>query len=96
LGNAPKSLDLGDFDEDGDIDLVSSNTVNGQTRLILNKSSSGGDVVFRVSDAVLPNPPGAEIAVADLDRDGRPDFIFSNADENRAESFFLLNPRPTP
>jgi hypothetical protein len=85
VGSAAGELAAADFDDDGDLDLVTANAYPMDLSLLLNN----GDGTF--ADA-LSIPLGAQlrsVRVADLDLDGRPDIAawgsFSPADSSYQE-----------
>jgi gliding motility-associated-like protein len=83
-GNSPGSVAIGDLDGDGKPDLVvvnrSSNTVS-----IFRNISTGGPVTAAsfaapVTFATGNNP--LDVAISDLDGDGKPDLVVANANSN--------------
>ncbi|MFZ1947144.1 MAG: FG-GAP-like repeat-containing protein [bacterium] len=67
-------VDVGDIDNDGDIDIVGTAEVSGTVRLWRN---DGGDPLTW-TEQVIADPPGASgVDLADLDGDGRLDVVFS-------------------
>jgi hypothetical protein len=67
-------VDVGDIDNDGDIDIVGTAEVSGTVRLWRN---DGGDPLTW-TEQVIADPPGAAgVDLADLDGDGRLDVVFT-------------------
>ena len=65
------SLQLGDVNEDGRLDLVVSNAMP-EIYLYLNQ---GGDTPFRESIDLGPSQSGGPVLLSDFDNDGRPDLV---------------------
>lgn len=79
-------VDLGDIDGDGDIDIiVGSEIENGFYTIMNNNPSSiavGSYSVGLVAESNLNN--ARNIKVADIDKDGRPDFAYTNNSKSTA------------
>ncbi|MBX2843493.1 MAG: VCBS repeat-containing protein [Flammeovirgaceae bacterium] len=71
-------LATGDFNNDGFMDLVWSNSLNNDTRVLINNENRTFNPPFIVSVAGIP----ASLAVADMDGNGYMDIISTNPAEN--------------
>ena len=96
IGNAssdgPVAIGLGDLDDDGDIDVVSSNLDSDNLTVFL-QSAPG---VFPAAPSVILGGPGitddpVSVAVGDVDRDGRLDIACANRAANDL-AVFLQDP----
>lgn len=67
-------MDVGDIDNDGDIDIVGTSEVSGGVRLWRN---DGGDPITWTEQVIADAPGTAGVDLADLDGDGRLDVVFS-------------------
>ncbi|MSR60160.1 MAG: VCBS repeat-containing protein [Planctomycetaceae bacterium] len=80
-----------DFDGDGDVDLVVAEFgwhTTGRVLLLENRAEAGGEPQFEVS--VIDSRPGAiHVPVADLNGDGRPDFVALISQEHETVEVFL-------
>ncbi|MGE5152703.1 MAG: FG-GAP repeat domain-containing protein [Bdellovibrio bacteriovorus] len=72
-GYSFNSLDAGDIDGDGDIDLVTAEHKGPQPRLLLLENEGGGRFLVREIDRGKESHLGARLA--DLDDDGDPDLV---------------------
>lgn len=71
-------VDLGDVDNDGDMDMVTASSVNGSNRLLLN---DGKGVFTDANISLATNPVSDEskaVKFADIDDDGDLDIIFND------------------
>jgi len=73
VGDQPAALGSGDFNNDGDVDLVSVNTMSDNVSILTNNGAG----VFTVVNVAVRNRPTA-VAVADLDGDGDLDLAVTN------------------
>ncbi|MBU2914737.1 FG-GAP-like repeat-containing protein [Reichenbachiella agariperforans] len=71
-------LDLGDIDGDGDLDIVFASVGTNNFYVLTNDNpTSIAAASYSVSNVPLTNN-SRNIKIADLDNDGRPDFVFTN------------------
>jgi hypothetical protein len=78
VGTAPSDLVLGDFDGDGELDVVTSNRGSDDATLVL----GAGDGTFGAPTAfAVGTSPGA-IEVGDFDDDGNLDVVVVNTDDD--------------
>lgn len=81
-----RSIDSGDLDGDGDIDLVVSTTFKS-VKLLLNQ----GDATFRAASVVSGETNDSSLRVGDLDGDGDLDIVSFSRRVNSDELFFHQN-----
>ena len=70
-------LDWGDYDGDGDLDLLIAGRASGTTTAYTIIYRNDGSDVFTDSGIVLPGLYGGEVRWADIDNDGDLDFIIT-------------------
>ena len=76
----PWGLDIGDFDGDGDGDIVVNNTGDDKAVTVLENTSSGSLSFNRL---VLPvNYINRNVRAGDVNDDGRPDIVYTSIDDN--------------
>ncbi|AOY83543.2 DUF4347 domain-containing protein [Moorena producens JHB] len=71
VGNSPASIATGDFDHDGDLDLVTANSDSDNVSVLLNNGA--GSYSLSGNFAVGRNP--VDIAVGDFNQDGNLDLV---------------------
>ncbi len=74
VDNGPYHIVIADIDGDGKLDLITSNGFDGIS--ILLNQSSGGRISF-LSPVTFPLNYAGDIAVRDIDLDGRPDLVIT-------------------
>ncbi|MBI3818128.1 MAG: VCBS repeat-containing protein [Planctomycetes bacterium] len=100
LGKATEAAKFGDFDLDGDLDLVYANggdSGNQQSHLLINNGLAQAGVLGFYSNAtatnLLPNlaMSSRDVQAFDIDNDGDLDLMFSNHSQNVSQSnaFFI-------
>jgi hypothetical protein len=82
---SPTLVAVGDFDQDGNLDIAVTDGASGAVSILLN---NGGGFLPQVSYAVLHDP--VAVAVGDFNGDGNPDLAVANAGSN-AVSLLLGN-----
>lgn len=78
MGDWPSSVVLGDFDEDGDLDMVTANTNSDDLSVRL----GNGDGTFAAASTYGAGNNPRFVAVGDLNADGRLDLVTANYTDN--------------
>jgi hypothetical protein len=90
----PVYLAIGDFNKDGKPDLVVVNRQENSACVLLNTTTTPGSLTFSRTIIPIPLPANAtgiqpaQVAVADVDGDGNPDFATANYLSNTIAVFF--------
>lgn len=84
---SPISIVSADFDGDGKFDIATANGLSQNINTYLNTSTGTGSISFSARKILSTNSYRPAIWVNDIDGDGKPDIVYSNADT----LFFLLN-----
>ncbi|MDR9416551.1 MAG: FG-GAP-like repeat-containing protein, partial [Gracilimonas sp.] len=74
-GTSPNEISVGDFDNDGDLDIVSSNSGSGNVSVFLN---NGDGTLAAAANYGVGTTPSA-VSSADVDGDGYADLLVSNS-----------------
>jgi hypothetical protein len=74
-GSNPRSIRFGDFDQDGDMDLVTANNAAAGISVLLNNGSGSFGAATFYATATSP----LELTVGDLNNDGKPDIAVTNS-----------------
>jgi hypothetical protein len=89
----PHDINIADIDGDGKPDLVTSNYgafAGGTTISVLRNTSTSGTLSFDPAvDATTPKGP-PELAIGDLDGDGKPDVVVTGFDDGRGATVSVL------
>ncbi|MER7810895.1 FG-GAP-like repeat-containing protein [Streptomyces sp900116325] len=86
-GTGPNSVAVGDFNGDGDLDLVTANTAANTVSVLL--SNGAGTFAAKTDYATGTNP--RSVAVGDFNGDGRLDLVTANASGTDTVSVLLNN-----
>ena len=90
VGASPQSVALGDFNGDGNLDIVAANSGDNTATLLLGDGTGGFTASAGSPFTVGANPQS--VAVADFNGDGKPDMVTANFNGNSAT--VLLNSLP--
>ncbi|MBM4248645.1 MAG: PKD domain-containing protein [Euryarchaeota archaeon] len=89
VGGSPVGLVRGDFNTDGLDDIASANTLTGGAGCSVLLQTRAFQIANQVQYSVgNPSQPLQALAVADFDRDGRDDLVFSNRGQAGATVFW--------
>jgi hypothetical protein len=83
-GSGPRAIAMGDFDNDGKLDLAAGNQSSNDVSVLFNQTAPGStSPTFNVSVVTSPTEvnPGS-LTVVDVDGDGRLDIAAANASSN--------------
>jgi gliding motility-associated-like protein len=80
-GLNPWGLDMGDVDGDGKVDICVGNIAQKSLTVFNNQSTSAFSFVAKQIATTFIN---RMVKLADMDLDGRPDFVFTGTDDNNA------------
>ncbi len=83
-GSLPRGLDAGDFDRDGDVDVVVASQAFDAVQVLTN---DGGTLALSQSLDVADHP--FDLAFVDFDNDGYLDIVTANSDDNRGIAILL-------
>lgn len=92
-GGGPVGVAIGDFNGDGRPDLVTANNSGNNVSVLLNTAISGTVPSYSPQQTFFSGTNPQDIAVGDLNGDGRPDLAIANANSNSVA--VLLNTTPT-
>lgn len=84
-GNQPNAIAVGDLDGDGKPDIAVANFLSSKVAVYRNKSTTGmafGGSFFETKVEFLVDMNPRDIAIADIDMDGRPEIITVNESGN--------------
>jgi len=76
VGNTPQSVAVGDFNGDGKLDLVVTNTADGTISVLL----GNGDGTFQNQVTYVTGKGPYSVAVGDFNGDGKLDLVVTNTD----------------
>ena len=81
-GTAPKGVRAGDFDGDGKLDLAVANLTGTEVSVFRNISTGPGNINFANKVAYTTGTSPSDVAIIDVDGDGKTDLVTSNLDSN--------------
>lgn len=85
-GLNPSGVAIGDLDGDGKLDIAVA--IGGSNTIYLfRNTSSGGNMSFAGPDSILSTPSPKNIAIADIDGDGRAEIIAAPDTTNKIDIF---------
>lgn len=73
-----RGLTVADMDLDGKMDIIAAYTASNKVSIFRNTSTSGTISFATKTDYTLANTGAYDLAIGDLDSDGKPDMIISN------------------
>ncbi|MCC9065454.1 MBG domain-containing protein [Flavobacterium piscisymbiosum] len=82
IGTAPKGVRAGDFDGDGKLDLAVANLTGTLVSIFRNISTGPGNINFANQVTYIVGASPSDIAIGDVDGDGKTDVVTSNLDSN--------------
>ena len=92
VGNNPHSLAIADINDDGKVDIIAPNYNSGSFSVLLNSTGDGDTTASFLdkSDFIVKayNYP-TDIAVGDLNDDGKPDLLIGNESSDDSVSVFF-------
>lgn len=77
VGNGPRSIAIGDLDTDGKFDLAIANSSTNQVS-VLHNASSPSNIAFDTTFEILTGDHPYDVAIGDLNLDGKPEVFSSN------------------
>lgn len=80
-GRSPKAVAVTDVDRDGRLDIVTASRADGALVILRNTTSPGGALSFSAPIA-LPSGYPIDLAVVDVDQDGREDLVALDESRN--------------
>src|SRR5262245_1854667 len=85
LGNSPERVSVADLNSDGQLDLVTANSLSSNVSILLGK----GDGTFQnAANSPLPVATNASsVSIADLNLDGKMDLLVSDSATNKVQLF---------
>ena len=79
VGNGPNALSAGDLNGDNKLDLVVTNIFDNTVSVLLNtRTGTGSAASFQQQETFAVGAQPYDVAIADVDGDGRPDLITAN------------------
>lgn len=79
VGNGPNALSVADLNADTKIDLVVTNIFDNTVSVLLNtRSGVGGNASFQAPATFAVGAQPYDVAIADVDGDGKPDLVTAN------------------
>ena len=85
-GTNPWAVVIGDLDGDGKPDLAAVNSVS-KTISVLRNTSTSGSIIFLAKVDFTTGSTSRDVAIGDLDGDGKPDLVSANYDINTVSVF---------
>lgn len=79
-GSKPISVALGDLDGDGKSDLVFANSAGSTVSVLRNITMNPGAISFDAKIDITTGPNPFDVAIGDLDGDGKLDIVTTNSD----------------
>lgn len=79
----PAALAAGDFNADGFADLVYTIPEDDHVGVRLNKTAPAGNLKFRAESLLDADGSSSDVAVGDLNRDGKPDIVLIAPEQDR-------------